>query len=110
LIDLEIENNDEKSEMAISVGLFAEKDLKCFETFIPTVRNFTGSKTNTMKISCMIPSVQLLPGIYYVNVGLYPVNWDFIYDYHWQMHPLQVIGDPGSLSGVVFVAPQWSAP
>jgi lipopolysaccharide transport system ATP-binding protein len=110
LVDMEIENNDEKSEMALSVGIFAEKDLKCFETFIPAVRGFTGSKTSKVKISCKIPSISLLPGLYYVNVGLYPVSWDFIYDYHWQMHPLRVLGDPGNLSGVLLVNPQWTAP
>jgi len=109
VIEVDIENQV-KTDMAVSLGLFAEKDVKCFETFIPSARNLTGSRGAKMTVRCLIPSVSLLPGLYYVNVGLYPANWDFIYDYHWQMHPFRVEGEAGNVSGIVSVKPLWSAP
>jgi lipopolysaccharide transport system ATP-binding protein len=34
--------------------------------------------------------VDLTGGDYFVNVGLYHPNWDYAYDYHWRVYPLQV--------------------
>ena len=109
MIEIDIENQ-QQTDVVVSLGIFAEKDVKCFETFIPSAKNLTGRKGPNLTVRCFIPSIPLVPGLYYVNVGLYPPNWDFIYDYHWQMHPLVVEGDPGTVSGIMFVKPQWSAP
>ena len=32
----------------------------------------------------------LSAGRYYVNLGLYPIDWSYVYDYHWQMHLFNV--------------------
>jgi lipopolysaccharide transport system ATP-binding protein len=54
--------------------------------------------------------VPLAPGRYSINVGFYPTDWSFIYDYHWQMHPLTIVGTAGQLgetSGLVALDGAW---
>ena len=62
-------------------------------------------------LCCRFPRLPLIPGCYYINVGLYPTNWDYAYDYHWQMHPLLVLNGAGvqsQVSGVVALEPELS--
>ena len=37
--------------------------------------------------------VELLPGEYVVDVGVYEAEWKYSYDYHWHAYPLKVLGD-----------------
>jgi lipopolysaccharide transport system ATP-binding protein len=46
-----------------------------------------------------------------VSVGLYPPGCDFVYDYHWEMHPFAVAGPTpaaAEVSGVLALAPTWT--
>ena len=99
------------SDMAVLLGIFNEANVKCFETSIPSVQTDFGSVEESGCLRCHLPELPLLPGSYYINVGLYPTNWDYMYDYHWQMHDLYVesAGEiPGGASGVVHMRPAWS--
>jgi lipopolysaccharide transport system ATP-binding protein len=61
-------------------------------------------------LRCELAGLPLLSGRYYVNVGLYPPDCDYIYDYHWQMHPIGVVAATSGtgVSGVVALEPRWS--
>jgi lipopolysaccharide transport system ATP-binding protein len=53
----------------------------------------------------------LLGGRYYIVVGLYPPDWSYIYDYHWQMHLLRMVSQrelSSGVSGVISLEPVWS--
>ena len=46
-----------------------------------------------------------------MSAGLYPPGCDYVYDYHWEMHPFAVAGSthPATeVSGVLALAPAWS--
>jgi len=95
----------------VLLGIYNEANLKCFETTIPSVRAEFGPLSETGQLRCYLPELPLFPGRYYINVGLYPISWDYIYDYHWQMHEVYLgrSVDDGA-SGVVRLHPTWSVP
>lgn len=98
-------------DMAVSLSVFGENGTKCFETSIASIRATFGHLPEKGTILCHLPELPLLPGRYYVNIGLHPTDWSYVYDYHWQMHPLQVINEdqmPAVVVGILLVRPEWS--
>jgi lipopolysaccharide transport system ATP-binding protein len=110
-IELEYSIIKPMNDMAVILGIYNETNIKCFETAIDSANAIFGKIGEHGSLTCRLSEIPLLPGHYYINVGLYPVNWDYIYDYHWQMHPFNVVCREGALSGisgVVSVRPVWS--
>ena len=48
----------------------------------------------------------LLPGEYWVDVGVYPADWEYAYDYHWRAYSFRVTGS-GHDNGVFRPAHRW---
>jgi lipopolysaccharide transport system ATP-binding protein len=99
------------SDMALILSIYNDVNVKCFEDEIVSTRATFGQLTQSGGFRCYLPKLPLLPGCYYIVVGLYPTDWSYVYDYHWQMHALQVRSEddaPSSVSGVVSIAPAWS--
>ena len=44
------------------------------------------------EISLELDPLELSPGLYWVDVGLYEASWKYAYDYHWHVHELVVAG------------------
>lgn len=98
-------------DMAVTLGIFNETNVKCFETVVPSIRSTLSLRNGNGKVHCYLPKLPLLAGRYYIDVGLYPVGWNYVYDYHWHMHVLHVEsfnGIPPGISGVISVSPVWS--
>ncbi len=101
------------SDMAITLGIYSEANVKVFETSFHSIRSALGNLSERGKLSCHLPKLPLLSGRYYIDVGLYPTDWNYVYDYHWHMHVLQLEspnGRPPGVSGVISVSPVWSIP
>jgi ABC-type polysaccharide/polyol phosphate transport system ATPase subunit len=99
-------------DFILTLGIFNEIHVKCFEAIISSTRAAFGSLALNGVLQCHFPGLPLIAGRYYINVGLYPPNWEYVYDYHWQMHALQIVDAPATLVqafGVVALSPQWSA-
>jgi lipopolysaccharide transport system ATP-binding protein len=99
------------SDMALILGIYSETNVKCFETTIDSTLATFGDLSAEGKLSCHLPGLPLLAGRYYVDIGLYPTDWSYVYDYHWHMHVLHIESRDGVLpgvSGVVSVKPIWS--
>jgi len=110
-IQLEFRTRGPVSDMAVTAGIFSEMNVKCFETFVSSVKATFGCLAHRGSFRCLLPKVPLSPGRYYINVGLYPTNWNYVYDYHWQMHMLHVVpanGRPLDTSGFIYMHPSWS--
>jgi homopolymeric O-antigen transport system ATP-binding protein len=45
-----------------------------------------------LEVSFALDRVDLLPGRYYVDVGVYEGEWRYAYDYHWHVHELVIRG------------------
>lgn len=110
-IELDYSLRRPMADLTVLLGIFNEANVKCFETSLPSVQADFGSLNETGCLRCYLPELPLLPGQYYINVGLYPTNWDYMYDYHWQMHGLYVESAapiPGGATGVLNLTPTWS--
>lgn len=110
-IKLEYNLTKPLSDMVLVLDIHNETNVKCFETCISSVYKTFGSLVQHGNFICHLPELPLLPGLYYINVGLYPTDCSYIYDYHWQMHPLHITGKDrtySEYSGVVSLRPIWS--
>jgi lipopolysaccharide transport system ATP-binding protein len=110
-IVLEYNLNKPLSDIALALGIFTETNIKCFESCIPSVITVFGSLNKRGSLSCRLSELPLLPGRYYVNVGLFPTDWSYFYDHHWQIHTLHVNNGnrtPPNVSGVISLHPIWS--
>jgi lipopolysaccharide transport system ATP-binding protein len=99
------------SDFAIILKIENVLHINCFENHILSARSMLGPLPEKGCFSCTLPELPLLPGRYYVDVGLYPTNWDYTFDFHWHMHILDVVSRDGELSdisGIVSVQPAWS--
>jgi lipopolysaccharide transport system ATP-binding protein len=111
-IELEYARDRAMPDMACILGIYTETGVKCFETSVPSLRAAFGSLSERGRFRCQLPAVPLQPGRYYVDVGLYPPDWSYLLDYHWQMHEFRIASaeDRGTTSsGVVSLQPTWSA-
>ncbi|MBE0427349.1 MAG: ABC transporter ATP-binding protein [Nitrospirae bacterium] len=99
------------SDIAVILGIYSETNIKCFETYILSATTTFGPLNNHGSFSCHFEELPLLSGLYHINMGLYPVDWSYIYDYHWQMHPLHILNKNETVSrdsGIVGLHPVWS--
>jgi lipopolysaccharide transport system ATP-binding protein len=99
-------------DLTLILGIYNETNVKCFETVIPSMTDAFGSLSGEGRLSCTLPGLPLLGGRYYIVVGLYPPDWSYIYDYHWQMHLLRMVSQrelSSGVSGVISLEPVWSA-
>jgi lipopolysaccharide transport system ATP-binding protein len=48
--------------------------------------------TGSGRICLHLARLDLLPGHYFVDVGLYEAQWAYAYDYHWRTYPLLITG------------------
>lgn len=48
--------------------------------------------SQAQRIVLALDELDLAPGTYHVNVGVFPPTWEFSYDYHWSAHELRVRG------------------
>jgi ABC-type polysaccharide/polyol phosphate transport system ATPase subunit len=113
IIELDYALAQPLSDMILTLGIYSETHVKCWEIMVPSIRDAFGSVEERETLSCYLPEVVLLPGPYFVNVGLYPTDWSYVYDYHWQIHSLLVVDDGAAQrthqAGVVSLQPVWSA-
>jgi lipopolysaccharide transport system ATP-binding protein len=98
-------------DMILSLAIHNEAHVKCFETIIPSVQAAFGTLGERGRLVCRFPTLPLIAGRYYIDPGLYPTDWGYVYDYHWQMHNVTII-DKGEqnaqVSGVAALHPKWS--
>jgi len=111
-IELEYQLARPLPDMILSVGIYNELHVKCHETIIPSLQAVFGALSEQGIVKCELPELPLLSGRHYINVGLYPTDWSYVYDYQWQMHEIWIVGPDEPLfdtSGVVALRPTWSA-
>jgi ABC-type polysaccharide/polyol phosphate transport system ATPase subunit len=98
-------------DLSVIVNIYTDSDIKCFETHLKSLSHELGQVSKDGKIQCRLSRLSLLPGRYYVNVGLFPTTLGYTYDYHWQMYPIYIVDserDFSGISGIVSIEPTWS--
>lgn len=59
------------------------------------------------RLALTLDRLDLVPGRYFVDVGLYRADWEVVYDFHWHAYALDVAG-PGSDRGVLRPPHRWT--
>jgi lipopolysaccharide transport system ATP-binding protein len=111
-IDVAYELTQPLPDLTLLLGIYTETGVKCFETSVASLRATFGALSSDGHIRCQLPALPLQPGRYFVNVGLYPPDWAYVYDYHWQMHDFEIvhIDDLRSGStGMLVLQPTWTS-
>ena len=62
----------------------------------------------TTTVTAAFERLDLAPGEYGVDAGVYEAGWAFAYDFHWAAYPLRVGGEPGG-EGVIGAPVRWQA-
>jgi lipopolysaccharide transport system ATP-binding protein len=73
-----------------------EGEIACCEASTDSDEAPIGSLSGERRLRFQWDGIELIPGRYVVDVGVYEENWKFAYDYHWHVYPLHVVGVPGS--------------
>ena len=112
VFELELRINPSVKDAIFVLGIYTDTNLKCFEEAIESIRDSFGNFFRSGLLRCQFPSLPLIPGNYFLNLGLYPSDRAYAYDYHWQMHVFQIEGREHSLfrktSGIVALNPKWT--
>jgi lipopolysaccharide transport system ATP-binding protein len=100
IIEIDIEPAPSLKDLACNLGIYSETQIKCFETSVPSIQTAFGPLNRRQTIRYEIAALLLLGGRYFINVGLYPTDWAYVYDFHWLMHPLEVTGNSAPGPGI----------
>ncbi len=112
IIETKYELHAPLPDMAFLVGVYNESGVKCYETSIDSVVAKFGKLGEHGRLVCRLPALPLQPGRYYVNLGFYPADWGYVYDYHWNIHDFMIIGiDERRMdsSGMLMLQADWGA-
>ena len=64
----------------------------CYDTSTQSSGLSLGTVKGELGVDIEFEHLDLLPGDYLVDVGVYRADWEFAYDFHWQAYPLKVVG------------------
>jgi lipopolysaccharide transport system ATP-binding protein len=84
----------------------AADDLVCHEASTAGGGLALGSVDGPVSVSLTVDALPLVPGDYFVSVGVYRSAWEYAYDYWWRWRPLRITGAPGA-HGVVAARHRW---
>jgi lipopolysaccharide transport system ATP-binding protein len=64
----------------------------CYEASTEADGVDIGTLDDTRVIALRFDRLDLMPGDYLLDAGLYRPDWEFAYDFHWQAYALRVVG------------------
>jgi lipopolysaccharide transport system ATP-binding protein len=112
IIELKFKFTRSFNDFALVLGVYNDLNVKCFETQIKSMAATLGLPNGSSSIYCHFKELRLLEGCYFINVGIHPTDWEYAYDYHWQMHPFYIISKNRSNyknhTGIISLTPEWS--
>jgi lipopolysaccharide transport system ATP-binding protein len=94
-IQITLEAGARAEPVAIAVAIERDgDDVKCvgLSTELDEVRVDTRPGSN-VTVSLQLPLLELRPGQYWVDVGVFPDSWAHAYDYHYRAYALRVTGE-----------------
>ena len=64
----------------------------CYESTTESDGLRLGTLDGPMTVQLQFERLDLLPGEYLLNAGVYRADWEYAYDFHWQAYALRVVG------------------
>ena len=90
----------------VGVTITREDGFICYDTTSAAVGELLPDIQETVGVRLVLERLDLAPGDYFVDAGIYPQDWAYAYDYHWHVYPLRVRGPAGS-KGVLSTPLHW---
>jgi lipopolysaccharide transport system ATP-binding protein len=90
-------------------SISSEEGPVCLEVSTPGIDDGHRTLLGKGTIALELFEVDLRPGSYFVDVGIYEREWQYAYDYHWHVYPLE-IRRAESHKGHRTVPHRWSVP
>jgi lipopolysaccharide transport system ATP-binding protein len=86
-----------------------EDGVACFKSNTAAADLALPTGTGRGALTIDIARLDLAPGLYSVDVGVYPQDWSYAYDYHWQVYPLTVEPSMGRIhtGGIIDPPSRW---
>jgi len=85
----------------VSVSLHRDGDSRpCLETATRDEGLRVGPLTGPLTVELAVERLDLAPGSYRVDVGLYRNDWDEVFDFHWRAYAVEVPGDRAAKGAV----------
>jgi lipopolysaccharide transport system ATP-binding protein len=81
-------------------------ELTCYDTSTDGEGVGLGKIGEAVELRLSFEDLGLLPGEYWVDVGVYSADWAYAYDYHWRAYSFRVTGS-GHDNGVFRPAHRW---
>jgi lipopolysaccharide transport system ATP-binding protein len=79
----------------------------CYESTTEADGVRLGTVDGTVAVELEFGRLDLLPGDYVLDAGIYRADWEYAYDYHWHAYPLRVLG-PRHDKGVFRPPHRWN--
>ncbi len=92
MIHFEAENPVEGAIVGVSIS--DEKGRVCLEVSSKIVDDTGTSLQGKSEAELNIFGLDMRPDSYFVDVGIYEKGWQYAYDYHWHVYPLEVTTTP----------------
>jgi lipopolysaccharide transport system ATP-binding protein len=70
----------------------ASDGMVCYESTTEADGVRVGTVDGPVTVELEFERLDLLPGDYMLDVGIYRSDWEYAYDYHWHAYPLRVLG------------------
>jgi len=93
------------ASLIVGVTIARSDQYICYETHSQPPDQNQQASTVTLHLA----RLDLSPGLYYFDVGLYESNWEYAYDYHWHAYPLTVRSATTDTKGILHPPHQWTA-
>jgi lipopolysaccharide transport system ATP-binding protein len=92
----------------VSVAVRRDSDgMVCADANTHTDGVLLGPLEDAASVTLAFERLELVPGDYALDVGVYEPRWAFAYDYHWQAYPLSVVGREAA-GGVLEPPRRWA--
>jgi lipopolysaccharide transport system ATP-binding protein len=100
-----------RSQRAVHAPIFVvsitrEDGTVCLDTNTEGARVSTADLPRDGAVRFSIPRLDLAPGRYFLNAGIFHAQWSHAYDHHWQAHPFSVTGG-SEHKGILAPRCQW---
>jgi lipopolysaccharide transport system ATP-binding protein len=96
------------SEPVVGFAIHRASDgVVCYDSSTAADGVRVGTVTDVITVEVEFERLDLLPGEYLFDVGVYRSDWAYAFDFHWQAYPLRVVG--GTAEKGVFRPPhRWA--
>jgi lipopolysaccharide transport system ATP-binding protein len=99
------------TDMAISLGIFTEGNVKCLKARSLQQTQSSAPWIDAAFWSAICVMCRFFPAVITSTWIFILSDYNYVYDYHWQLHPLDVISKDGrgfEVSGMISLDPVWS--